>query len=94
MTGKRGLSRTRSSSPQGGDGAVAGAVSRDGGCREELTLPMSFHVPAGISKSGASPSAAVQDHVGPTSGGFHRLPRTSWKRRKVSNGRDTRLTGT
>jgi hypothetical protein len=39
-------------------------VSREGGCREELTLPVSFPVPAGISKSGASPLAAVQSHVG------------------------------
>ena len=46
MTGKRGLSWARSSSPNVADGAVAGAVSRDGGCREELTLAVSFRVPA------------------------------------------------
>jgi hypothetical protein len=32
---------------------------RDVGCPEELTSPVSFPVPAGISKSGASPLAAV-----------------------------------
>jgi hypothetical protein len=59
MTGKRELRRARSSSSGVGNGAVAGAVLRDVGSPEELTWPVSFPVPAGISKSGASPLAAV-----------------------------------
>jgi hypothetical protein len=51
MTGKRGLWRVRSSLSGVGDGAVAGVGLRDAGCPEELTSPVSFPVPAGISKS-------------------------------------------
>jgi hypothetical protein len=58
MTGKRGLWRARSSSCGMGNGAVAGVVLRDVGYPEELTSPVSFPVPAGISKSGALPLAA------------------------------------
>jgi hypothetical protein len=59
MTGKRGLWRARSSSCSVGEGAVASVVLRDVGCPEALTSPVSFPVPAGISKSGASPFAAL-----------------------------------
>ena len=59
MTGKRGLWRARSLSSGVADGAVAGVVSGDAGCAEELISPASFPVPAGISKSGASPLAAL-----------------------------------
>jgi hypothetical protein len=55
---KEGLCRARSHRPACGMGAVAGAVLCDVGCAEELTSPLSFPVPAGISKSGASPLAA------------------------------------
>jgi hypothetical protein len=55
MTGKRGLRRARSSLSGVTDGAVAGVVLRDVG----LTSPVSFRVPSGISKSGASPLAAL-----------------------------------
>jgi hypothetical protein len=55
MTGKRGLSWERSSSCGVSDGAVAGVVAGDVG----LTSPVSLPVPAGISKSGASPLAAL-----------------------------------
>jgi hypothetical protein len=64
MTGKSELRRARSSSSGVGDGAVAGVVLRDVG----LTSPVSFPVPSGISKSGASPLAAVAK---PLSGRFH-----------------------
>jgi hypothetical protein len=53
MTGKRGLSRARSSSS--GVGGAGGATSRDADCREEPMSAVSIPVPAGISKSGASP---------------------------------------
>jgi hypothetical protein len=59
MTGKRALWQARFSSCGLWDGAGAGVVLGDVGCPEELTSPMSFPVPAGISKSGASPLAAV-----------------------------------
>jgi hypothetical protein len=59
MTGKRGLWRARSSLSGVTDVAVAGGALRDVGCPEELTSPVSFPVPSGISKSGASPLAAV-----------------------------------
>jgi hypothetical protein len=59
MTGKRELWRARSSSAGVGDRAVAGVVLRDVGCPEELPSPVSSPVPASISKSGASPLAAV-----------------------------------
>jgi hypothetical protein len=59
MTGKRELWQARSLSCGVGDGAVAGVVSCDVGCPEELTSPVWFPVPAGTSKSGTSPLAAV-----------------------------------
>jgi hypothetical protein len=59
MIGKREFWRARSSSCGVGDGVIAGVVLRDVGCSEELTSPVSFPVPADISKSGTSPLAAV-----------------------------------
>jgi hypothetical protein len=72
MTGKRGGS-ARSSSSGVRNGAVAGVVLRDVGCPEELTSPVSFPVPAGISKSGALPLAAVARTISakPLSGRSH-----------------------
>jgi hypothetical protein len=61
MTGKRGLWRARSSSSSRRRRRV-----RDVGCPEEPTSPVSFPLPAGISKSGVLPLAAVQNHVGKT----------------------------
>jgi hypothetical protein len=46
MTAKRGLRRARCSSCGAGDGAVAGVVSRDVGCGDELTSASSIPVPA------------------------------------------------
>jgi hypothetical protein len=65
MTGKRGFWRARSSLSGVGMEPSANVVLRDVGCPEELTSPVSFPVPAGISKSGASPFGSCrQNHVG------------------------------
>jgi len=59
MTGKRGLWRARSESSGVGDEGGADTVPCDADCREEPMSAVSIPVPAGISKSGASPLATV-----------------------------------
>jgi hypothetical protein len=59
MTGKRGALAGAFVIMQRGGWRRLGVVSRDMECPEELTSPVSFSVAAGISKSGASPLAAV-----------------------------------
>ena len=70
MAGKRWLWRARSALSGVADGGVAGVVLRDVG----LTSPVSFPVPFGISKSGASPLAALARTLSakPLSGRSHR----------------------